>query len=139
MKKQRKAMKMKRIEEHQEIFVVDTNNPELRWEENPAGGALNLISSSGLMKLIHNCTYKIVEPLETPDTIFVVVESSIKHCSSAEIGVDVRIECEVTMTEKGTFSFKGKVFQEQRLVAVFSTVRQAVTLEYLGRKLSEET
>lgn len=132
-------MKMKRIEEHRELFVVDTNNPELRWEENPSAGALNLVSTSGLMKLIHNCTYKVVEPLETADTIFVVVESSIKHYSPAKIGVDVHIECDVTMTEKGTFSFEGKVFQEQRLVAVFSTVRQAVTLEYLGRKLSEET
>ncbi len=132
-------MDLKRLSGSTRSFSVEINDGSIRWAETPAGESMDLVSTSGLLKLIHGCSSSLLEPYLSHDFLAVVVRASITHLVPLKMGEEVVIEMEVKCPKDDCFVFSGEVRYQGKQCALFTTERRITTIEELGRKLSEES
>ncbi|HAA85990.1 MAG TPA: hypothetical protein DCE14_06570 [Kosmotogaceae bacterium] len=119
-------------------FEISINDSSMRWAETPAGESLDLVSTSGLLRVIHECSFSVLEDYLSHEMLAVVVRTEITHVAPLKMGEGVTVEMEVQCPRDDVLVFMGKIACRGKQKAFFSTERRIVNVEQLGRKLSEE-
>ncbi|TYB95686.1 MAG: hypothetical protein FXF54_03840 [Kosmotoga sp.] len=134
-KKMMKMEKLRKLKNKSDSFTLNLDEPELRWDEYPSVVVFDLLSTSGLMKLIFRCSLEMLSVYEDENTIFVVSKTEVEHESPAKLNQELVVELQVKDVKNNRIYFEGNAKQNNENIAVFSLERVAVSLEYFGRMI----
>lgn len=137
-RRKKNLMKLNRLAGITRSFEIDINDSSMRWAETPAGESLDLVSTSGLLKVIHACSFTVLEEYLSHEMLAVVVRTEVTHVAPIKMGEEVAVEMNVQSPGDDVVVFMGKITCRGKQKAFFSTERRIVNVEQLGRKLSEE-
>jgi len=114
--------------------AVTLTDVSLRWSERYDFELLNLLSTSGLMKIVHNCGHKIIADFESESLVSVVSESFIRHHSpllmDEELLVHIKIE---SVSDNAEVRFSGSVDQLGSEAGSFEFSRKFISTDFLRR------
>ena len=117
-------------------FSLTPDDVSLRWSENYDGEILGLLSTSGLLKIVHGCGYSLISEFEVDGLVSVVCETSLRHLSPAKSFEEITVNIDLTVLDGVNIKFSGTVFQNEVLRASFEFVRRFVSLDFLRRSVS---
>lgn len=130
--------KLMELRHHEEHFTTVLMEPWMEWVERHDVKGLRIASTSGLIRTAHQCGYEILKHYETDSLVSVVTNSSIVHSSPCLMGGEIEVRIRIDDTRENDVFFSGEFIDEKGPVATFTFVRRFISLEYLGRKLSEK-
>jgi len=134
-KKMMEMEKLRKLKNKSDSFTLNLDEPELRWDEYPSVVVFDLLSTSGLMKLIYRCSLEMLSVYKDENTIFVVSKTEIEHENPAKLNQELVVELKVKDVKNNRIYFEGRAKQNNENIAVFSLERVAVSLEYFGRMI----
>ncbi|MFO7881404.1 MAG: hotdog domain-containing protein [Kosmotogaceae bacterium] len=127
--------KLKNLENRIESFTLNIDEPELRWEEYSSIVVFDLLSTSGLMKLVFKCSLEMLSDYRDENTIFVVSRSEVEHKNPAKLNEELIVELRINEANNSRIYFTGNAKQNNKNIATFSLERVAVTMEHFGRMI----
>ncbi|AKI96955.1 thioesterase, FlK family [Kosmotoga pacifica] len=130
-------MKLEELNGRSFSALLETEDPELLWKERPDIEGLNLLSTSGIQKLLLIASREILSPFESESEVFVVTFIQLEHKDVALVKRYVNLEFTTTVNGRNVI-FEGTVEQGHSVVAEFKLIRRKISLESIGRKLSEK-
>ena len=122
----------------EENFHTTLTEPWMVWMEHEDLGGLSIVSTSGLLRAAHQCGYELVKQFETQLIVSVVTNSSISHVNPCLTGSELTVRIGVDDVRLNDVFFSGEFRDSSGLIATFKFVRRFISLEYLGRRLSEK-
>jgi predicted thioesterase len=137
----RKTKKMTEMEKLEDLknkidsFTLSLDEPELKWDEYSSVVVFDLLSTSGLMKLIYRCSLEMLSEHIDGNTIFVVSRTRVEHENPAKLNEDLVIELRIKDVKNNRIYFAGNAKQRNNNIATFSFERVAVSMEYFGRMI----
>ncbi|PVD17727.1 hypothetical protein V512_012595 [Mesotoga sp. Brook.08.105.5.1] len=118
-------------------LAVTPSDVSLRWSERYDFELLNLLSTSGLMKIIHNCGHSLISDFESESLISVVSETFVRHHSpilmEREMVVNIKIE---SVSDNAEVCFSGSVTQLGSEAGSFEFSRKFISADFLRRAFS---
>lgn len=127
--------KLKKLENKIDSFTLNLSEPELRWDEYLSVIVFDLLSTSGLMKLIFRCSLEMLAEYKDENTIFVVSRTNIEHENPAKLNEELVVELHIKEVKNNNVYFEGKAKQNNKNIAIFNLERVAVSMEYFGRMI----
>ncbi|OAA31229.1 hypothetical protein AT15_06950 [Kosmotoga arenicorallina S304] len=130
-------MRLEELDGKQFTATLEIDNTDFLWKERSDIEGLNLLSTSGMQKLLLNFSREMLSSFESESEVFVVTFVKLEHLDIALIKRPLELNFTVNVKGKNVV-FDGTAKQESNLVAKFTLVRRKVSLESIGRKLSEK-
>lgn len=115
---------------------ISTDEPSLKWTEHYDVELLDLVSTSGLLKIVHGCGNRLLSDFETEDLVSVVVETSLKHLAPVKMNEEVTVYIKIeSFKEENGVRFSGTVAQDGLTTATFTFVRRFISIDFLRRSV----
>ena len=76
-------MKLEELNGKQFTANLETDSPEFLWRERPDVEGLNLMSTSGIQKMLLNFSREMLSPFESESEVFVVTFVKLEHIDIA--------------------------------------------------------
>jgi len=130
-------MKLEELNGKQFTANLETDSPEFLWRERPDVEGLNLMSTSGIQKMLLNFSREMLSPFESESEVFVVTFVKLEHIDIALVKRPLGLNFTISVMDRNEI-FEGVASQEHILVAKYTLVRRKVSLESIGRRLSEK-
>ncbi|MCD6159917.1 MAG: hypothetical protein J7J09_04760 [Kosmotoga sp.] len=130
-------MKLEELNGKQFTVNLETDSPEFLWRERPDVEGLNLMSTSGIQKMLLNFSREMLSPFESESEVFVVTFVKLEHIDIALVKRPLELNFTISVKDRNVI-FEGVASQEHILVAKYTLVRRKVSLESIGRRLSEK-
>ncbi|MBO8165659.1 MAG: hypothetical protein DRP32_06495 [Thermotogae bacterium] len=130
-------MKLEELNGKQFTANLETDSPEFLWRERPDVEGLNLMSTSGIQKMLLNFSREMLSPFESESEVFVVTFVKLEHIDIALVKRPLELNFTISVKDRNVI-FEGVASQEHILVAKYTLVRRKVSLESIGRRLSEK-
>lgn len=130
-------MKLEELNGKQFTANLETDSPEFLWRERPDVEGLNLMSTSGIQKMLLDFSREMLSPFESESEVFVVTFVKLEHIDIALVKRPLELNFTISVKDRNVI-FEGVASQEHILVAKYTLVRRKVSLESIGRRLSEK-
>ncbi len=127
--------KLKNLENKTDSFTLNLDEPELIWDEYSSVIVFDLLSTSGLMKLIFKCSLEMLSEYKDENTLFVVSRTDIEHENPAKLNEEIVVELHIKEVKNNKVCFEGRAKQNNKDIANFNLERVAVSMEYFGRMI----
>ena len=117
-------------------YSVIPNDLALKWSEGFDAEVLGLISTSGLLKILHACGHTLLSEFETDGLVSVVSRTGIEHFAPVLMDIELTIHLKVEEVNGFDIVLSGMVFQRDLKRASFEFTRRFVSLDFLRRSVS---
>ncbi|HNQ70365.1 MULTISPECIES: hypothetical protein [Mesotoga] len=126
--------RLRSLENSEFTQTVIPTDVSLRWSERYDVELLNLLSTSGLMKIVHSCGHNLISDFESDSLVSVVSETSVKHYSpilmEEELVINIRI---VSVSDSAEVHFSGSVVQLGTEAGAFEFSRKFISVDFFRR------
>jgi len=121
-------MKLEELNGKQFTVNLETDSPEFLWRERPDVEGLNLMSTSGIQKMLLNFSREMLSPFESESEVFVVTFVKLEHIDIALVKSPLELNFTISVKDRNVI-FEGVASQEHILVAKYTLVRRKVLSE----------
>ncbi|MBN2219251.1 MAG: hypothetical protein JW697_03130 [Kosmotogaceae bacterium] len=126
--------RLRSLENSEFTQTVIPTDASLRWSERYDLELLNLLSTSGLIKIIHSCGHNLISDFESDALVSVVSETFLRHFSplfmEEELVIHIRI---VSVSDSAEVRFSGSVVQLGTEAGSFEFSRKFISVDFFRR------